>query len=244
MFKREPPEGCEKIKAFEEMRYRCFDTYTEFPQYSAAPFNSAEHVFVQLQAVHIGTPLLLPWQKQSEFHPNGFSFLSRQTPWLFTTHPCVRARGRRGQQGSRFWLWPTRNHVILWCPYSGVHEHQHRWSPRGACLTLRDIRVPDRQPGHQLDLSRAGLCLWDVHLQPSSTTTDFLTNTTFCSTRGSLSLCAHCLRCPSIFAWRSNSVQNIHHNQYDLLPQPPVLHNKWAAVGRKRPDSSRVHMQA
>uniref|UniRef100_A0A3Q2X5F6 Glucocorticoid induced 1a n=2 Tax=Haplochromini TaxID=319058 RepID=A0A3Q2X5F6_HAPBU len=60
MFKREPPEGCEKIKAFEEMRYRCFDTYTEFPQYSAAPFNSAEHVFVQLQAVHIGTPLLLP----------------------------------------------------------------------------------------------------------------------------------------------------------------------------------------
>lgn len=25
MFKREPPEGCEKIKAFEEMRYAPFD---------------------------------------------------------------------------------------------------------------------------------------------------------------------------------------------------------------------------
>lgn len=28
MFKREPPEGCEKVKAFEEMRYLHSDTYT------------------------------------------------------------------------------------------------------------------------------------------------------------------------------------------------------------------------
>lgn len=35
MFKREPPEGCEKIKAFEEMRYRLFDTCVEFKRLSA-----------------------------------------------------------------------------------------------------------------------------------------------------------------------------------------------------------------
>lgn len=64
MFKREPPEGCEKIKAFEEMRYRLvllLNLLSLLAQECVILTDTA-YVSLQFQAVHIGIspPLLLP----------------------------------------------------------------------------------------------------------------------------------------------------------------------------------------
>lgn len=132
------------------------------PQESVILTDTA-YVSLQLQAVHIGIspPLLLPRQKQGQLHPDRLSVLPCQTTRLPAPHPGLRARGGRGQRRGGLCLRAPGGHVALRRPHSGLHEHQHRRPPGGARLALRDCRPPDRKPGHQLDLSRAGLWLRD-----------------------------------------------------------------------------------
>lgn len=150
MFKREPPEGCEKIKAFEEMRYvslmRALGVNVGGVLTRAVP--------PQLQAVGVGLApaVLLPRQKQGQLHPDGLGLLPRQTARIAAPHPRLGARGGGGG-GAPEGLFGVRR------PHSGLHKHQHRRPPRGAGLAVRDCRGADRQPGRQLDLSGAGLWL-------------------------------------------------------------------------------------
>lgn len=123
----------------------------------------AAYASLQLQAVHIfiSPPLLLPRQKQGQLHPNGLGVLSCQIARLPAPHSGLGARGGRGQHRGGLRLRAPGGHFALRRPHSGLHKHQHRRPPGGARLALRDCRAPDRQPGHQLDLSRAGLWLRD-----------------------------------------------------------------------------------
>lgn len=107
----------------------------------------------QFQAVHIGVgpPLLLPRQEQGQLHLDGLGILPRQAPRLPAPNAGLGAAGRGDRQ-----LGPLGRCFAPRSPHSGLHKHQHRHRP--ARLALRDCRPPDRQPGHQLERSRAGLC--------------------------------------------------------------------------------------
>lgn len=158
MFKREPPEGCEKIKAFEEMRYLILQRASRAtPQHCLMLLFFFFFFSLQLKAVSdsVGPSVLLPWQKQGQLYPDGFCFLPSETPGL-SARPSVGARRGREQCGVR----SSGGHDALRCTLSGLHKHQHRRPSRRAGALFRDFRPPDRQRSHQLDRSRAGLWLW------------------------------------------------------------------------------------
>lgn len=83
MFKREPPEGCEKIKAFEEMRCAARSLSQSSTPLHVHPRPCAHFVF-QLQAVGVGVgvgrPLFLSRQKQGQLHSHRLGVLPRETP--------------------------------------------------------------------------------------------------------------------------------------------------------------------
>ncbi|CAB1320739.1 unnamed protein product [Coregonus sp. 'balchen'] len=137
MFKREPPEGCEKIKVFEEMSSR---------QSASVPLFSC------------------PDKNKVNFIPTGSAFCPvRLTPG--TLHLSVTSHPDDDPEAG-----PQLNDISILPrpPHSGPHLHQHRRRshPRGGCHCNAHIAPaggatrdcpPDRLPGHQLDLGRAGL---------------------------------------------------------------------------------------
>lgn len=80
MFKREPPEGCEKVKAFEEMRYKCFDTCAAFPCRSAASLMKP-NMFLCSSRQSTSAPLFsCPDKNKVNFIPTGSAFCPVKLP--------------------------------------------------------------------------------------------------------------------------------------------------------------------